>query len=74
LLLHVPTGGILSIAVSATPEASAILSVLMYLGIFAIGLLFIPILNFIILDAFIIDFSRAVGEKIDFMSLLVRMV
>ncbi|MEM0124036.1 MAG: hypothetical protein QXF41_00625 [Candidatus Micrarchaeaceae archaeon] len=71
LLLLVPAIGIIIAPVSGV---AAIPSVLMYLGIFAIGLLFIPILNFIILDAFIIDFSRAVGEKIDFMSLLVRMV
>ncbi|MEM3228472.1 MAG: hypothetical protein QW549_02705 [Candidatus Micrarchaeaceae archaeon] len=55
-------------------SATALPYWLEYFGIFAIGLLFIPILNFIILDAFIVDFSRAVGEKIDFMSLLVNMI
>ncbi len=34
------------------------------------GLTFIPFLNFTILDAFIRDFSRAIGNQVDFMSLL----
>ncbi len=34
------------------------------------GLTFIPFINFTILDAFIRDFSRAIGQQIDFMSLL----
>jgi len=34
------------------------------------GLFLIPFLIFTVLDAFIIDFSTAIGEKIDFMSML----
>jgi len=40
------------------------------LGYVVAGLTFIPFLNFIILDAFIVDFSRAIGEKVSFMALL----
>lgn len=40
------------------------------LGYMVAGLTFIPFINFIILDAFIVDFSKAVGEKVSFMALL----
>ncbi|MDE1856614.1 MAG: hypothetical protein KGH98_00855 [Candidatus Micrarchaeota archaeon] len=40
----------------------------------AAGFTFIPFINFIILDAFIVDFSRAFGERIDFMSLLTSVI
>ncbi|MDE1833057.1 MAG: hypothetical protein KGH58_01420 [Candidatus Micrarchaeota archaeon] len=49
-------------------------SLLLSLGYFAAGFTFIPFLNFVILDAFIIDFSSAVGERMDFMSLLTSLV
>ncbi len=39
-------------------------------GYLIAGFTFIPFLNFMILDAFIVDFSKAFGEKLDFMSLL----
>lgn len=39
-------------------------------GLDVIGLAIIPFLTFIILDVFILDFSQAVGERMDFMSLL----
>jgi len=38
------------------------------------GLTFIPFINFMILDAFIVDFSRVMGERIDFLSLLQGLV
>ena len=40
------------------------------LGYVIAGLTFIPFINFIILDAFIVDFSKAIGEKVSFMALL----
>lgn len=43
-------------------------------GYYVAGLTFIPFLNFLILDAFIVDFSKSIGEKIDFMSLLSGLV
>jgi hypothetical protein len=39
-----------------------------------IGLTIIPFLNFIILDVFVVDFSRAVGERMSFLSLLTRII
>ncbi len=45
-------------------------SVMTYLGLIIIGLVFVPLLNFIIVDTFIIDFSQAIGERMDFLSML----
>lgn len=44
------------------------------LGYIIGGLTFIPFLNFLILDAFIIDFSTAIGERMSFMSLMGTMI
>lgn len=38
------------------------------------GLTFIPFINFTIVDAFIVDFSKAIGERLDFMSMLVGII
>ncbi|MCL5093344.1 MAG: hypothetical protein M1128_02670 [Candidatus Marsarchaeota archaeon] len=40
------------------------------IGYLAAGLTFVPFINFIILDAFIVDFSKAIGERINFMSMM----
>lgn len=45
-----------------------------YIGTVVTGVIFINILNFIILDAFIADLSAAVGERMDFMSLLTNII
>ncbi|MGC8669649.1 MAG: hypothetical protein ACP5TL_00660 [Candidatus Micrarchaeia archaeon] len=45
-----------------------------YLGYLIAGLTFIPFLNFTIVDAFIVDFSKAIGERMDFMSLLTNII
>lgn len=39
-----------------------------------LGFTFIPFLNFLIMDAFIVDFSKAFGERLDFMTLLSGLV
>lgn len=49
-------------------------SLFIYLGLVWVGLAFVPILTFIIVDVFIIDFSQAIGERMDLLSLLVRLV
>jgi hypothetical protein len=43
-------------------------------GFVSSGLLFIPLLNLVIVDAFIVDVSKVIGERIDLMSLLTRIV
>ncbi len=45
-----------------------------YAGLIVVGVVFINLLNFVILDAFISDFSTAVGEKMDFLSLLTNII
>ncbi len=62
-----PTSALASSASCGVATLSSILTVFGYL---IAGLTFVPFLNFIILDAFIVDFSKAIGERIDFMSLL----
>ncbi len=47
---------------------------ILYGGLVAIGLSFIPLLNLTIVDVFIVDFSLAIGERMDFLSLLTRLV
>lgn len=44
------------------------------LALIGAGLTFIPFLNFTIVDAFIVDFSKAIGERMDFMSMLTSIV
>jgi hypothetical protein len=49
-------------------------SFLTFMGLIAVGLTIIPLLNFIIIDVFVADFSRAVGERMSFMSLLTNLI
>ena len=58
------------LASSASCGVASVSSILTPFGYLIAGLTFVPFLNFIILDAFIVDFSKAIGERIDFMSLL----
>lgn len=50
------------------------LPILIYIGLIWIGLTFIPLIVLIIVDVFIIDFSQAIGERMDLLSLLVRVL
>jgi len=63
------SGLVISILLSATVEWFMI-----YIGMVGLGLFLIPFINFVITDIFIIDFSRAIGEKIDLLSMLSRIV
>lgn len=45
-----------------------------YVGLVWTGLTIVPIMNLIIVDVFIVDFSQAIGERIDLMSMLVRVL
>ncbi len=45
-----------------------------FLGLATLGLTIIPFLNFVVVDVFITDFSSVIGEKMDFLSLLTRIV
>ena len=63
---------------SGLPFTNAMLpqlfSSLVYFGLVAVGLTLIPLLNFVILDTFVIDFSKAFGERIDFLSVLTNVI
>lgn len=50
------------------------ISIFKQLGYMLAGFTFIPFLNFIIVDSFIMDFSSAIGERMDFMALLAGIV
>ena len=47
---------------------------LVYGGFVSAGVILIPIMNFTLLDVFIRDFSQAIGERVDFMTLLTRLI
>ena len=47
---------------------------MVYLGLVWIGLTLVPLINLVIVDVFIIDFSQAIGERMDLLSLLVRIL
>ncbi|MEM0149491.1 MAG: hypothetical protein QXW10_01185 [Candidatus Micrarchaeaceae archaeon] len=58
-----------------TGSFSPVLGTLMLqYGYVIAGLTFIPFLNFAILDAFIVDFSKVMGERVSFMALLSNLV
>lgn len=60
---------------SSTPILSSwFTSFLTFAGLVGVGLTVIPFLNFIIVDVFILDFSQAIGERMDFLSLLKNIV
>ena len=44
------------------------------MGFVFAGLTFIPFLNFTILDSFVMDFSKAIGERVSFMDLIAGLV
>ena len=81
----VPTGGVGSVigtasaasilaTITGAAGANTIYGVMEMVGLMYAGILFIPLLNFVILDAFIVDFSQAVGERMSFMSLIGRLL
>ncbi|MDE1854808.1 MAG: hypothetical protein KGH57_00600 [Candidatus Micrarchaeota archaeon] len=45
-----------------------------YGALVSVGLSIVPLLNLVIVDTFVIDFSKAVGEKMDFLSLLTNIL
>ncbi len=55
-----------------TALSTAITPLVIYGGFVSAGLMLLPLLNLIIVDAFIVDVSRTIGERIDLMSLLTR--
>lgn len=50
------------------------LPIMTYMGLMWIGLTVVPLINLIIVDVFIIDFSQAIGERMDLLSMLIRVL
>jgi len=65
------TGGI---STEADLILSFIYSIINLVGFTVTASLILPILNFVVVNTFVIDFSQAFGEKLDFMSLLTNIV
>ncbi|MGC8662315.1 MAG: hypothetical protein ACP5RT_00835 [Candidatus Micrarchaeia archaeon] len=63
------TGKAISNAINAY-----VYSYLDYVGFTVVSSLILPMINFIVVDTFIIDFSSAFGEKMSFISLLTKIV
>lgn len=61
---------ILSALALSSPASSDLAKIAFLIG----GLTFIPFLNFTIVDAFIVDFSQAIGERMSFITLLANFV
>jgi hypothetical protein len=61
---------------AALPNAilSTIYSIINLVGFTATASLILPILNFVVVNTFVIDFSQAFGERLDFMSLLTSII
>ncbi|MCL5419802.1 MAG: hypothetical protein M1354_02890 [Candidatus Marsarchaeota archaeon] len=48
-------------------------SFLLFGGLVTIGMSFMPLIIITVVDAFIVDFSKSIGERMDFLSLLTRL-
>jgi hypothetical protein len=61
---------------AAAPAGFApwMMSFVTFIGLAFAGLTIIPVINFMIVDVFISDFSKAVGEKMSFLSLLTKII
>ncbi len=65
----------LSATVGVGAQLWNLVSLIVFLfSIVGIGLIFIPLLNFMILDAFVVDFSSSLGQRISFMELLTNVI
>jgi hypothetical protein len=53
---------------------SSIYAIVNLVGFTATASLILPMLNFVVVNTFVIDFSQAFGERLDFMSLLTNII
>jgi len=53
---------------------SSIYTIINLFGFTATASLILPILNFVVVNTFVLDFSQAFGERLDFMSLLTNII
>lgn len=72
--LFAPTT-VLSFGTGIAAQIWNIIGLFILLGsVVALGLIFIPALNFMILDAFVRDFSSALGQQVSFMEMLTKVM
>ncbi|HUB92419.1 MAG TPA: hypothetical protein VL945_00495 [Candidatus Saccharimonadales bacterium] len=62
-------GSVYTTTATTVPEP-----VFIYVGLVWIGLTLIPLINLVIVDVFIVDFSQAIGERMDLLSMLERIL
>jgi hypothetical protein len=76
-MIAVIAAGVISTATNilpGSPFAGLLAELVKYMGLAVIGLTVIPLLNFVLVDVFIRDFSQAAGERMSFLSLLTKIV
>ncbi len=70
-LAHGASGAVPNFLSSMMPYFGALV---LYGGLVNVGLELVPLLNLVIVDAFIVDFSKAIGERMDLFSILTRII
>ncbi|MGC8675947.1 MAG: hypothetical protein ACP5T3_00310 [Candidatus Micrarchaeia archaeon] len=66
--------GIIFAPLGAALAIDALVNFFVFAGYIIAGIVFLPIFTLTIVDVFIRDFSRAVGEQMNFMSILTNMI
>ena len=73
-VLFAPTT-VLSFGTGVVAQIWNIIGLFVLMGsVIVLGLIFIPALNFMILDAFVRDFSSALGQQVSFMEMLTQVI
>ena len=70
LLVYGVSGGLINLGANTTGAFALAFSLFDAIGYTMVGFILIPIINFIILETFITDFSKAIGEQVGFLVLL----
>lgn len=77
-LLSVPISWLTHLSISwqstFAPFISVLTPLVVFGGFIGAGLMLIPLLNIVLVDAFIVDFSRSIGERMDLFSLFTRIL
>ena len=65
---------LIALILGGTVASGILVPFIQLAGYVGVGLVLVPLLNLLIVDVFVIDFSQAVGERMDFMSLLANLI
>jgi hypothetical protein len=66
--------GAIAAALNAQTIGSALSTLFNIVGYLLAGLTIIPIINLMVVDIFVIDFSQAFGERISFQQMFAKMI